>query len=134
VGKNSGILIIVFSAKFFSNEPVYIEALDSRIFQRYLANMHSSVCFLLLTFLAIASVCSGFQRPVLRPILKTSSDISESFGGRMANSRLYGGKQAKFGIFSPVVYAAKFVLGEAKLNKVRHMSFSSSIIMNSLST
>jgi hypothetical protein len=28
------------------------------------------------------------------------------------------GKMSKFGIFSPVVYAAKFVLGEAKLNKV----------------
>ena len=28
------------------------------------------------------------------------------------------GKQSKFGIFSPAVYAAKFVLGEAKLNKV----------------
>jgi K+-transporting ATPase A subunit len=28
------------------------------------------------------------------------------------------GKMSKFGIFSPAVYAAKFVLGEAKLNKV----------------
>lgn len=28
------------------------------------------------------------------------------------------GNNAKFGIFSPAVYAAKFVLGDAKLNKV----------------
>jgi hypothetical protein len=32
-----------------------------------------------------------------------------------------GGNKAKFGIFSPFVYAAKFVLGEAKLNKVRRI-------------
>lgn len=29
-----------------------------------------------------------------------------------------GGKQSKFGIFSPAVYFLKFALGEAKLNKV----------------
>jgi hypothetical protein len=29
-----------------------------------------------------------------------------------------GGKMSKFGIFSPAVYAAKLILGEAKLNKV----------------
>jgi hypothetical protein len=30
-----------------------------------------------------------------------------------------GGKMSKFGIFSPAVYAAKAVLGEQKLNKLR---------------
>ena len=30
-----------------------------------------------------------------------------------------GGKMAKFGIFSPAVYGAKFVLGQEKLNKLR---------------
>ncbi len=30
-----------------------------------------------------------------------------------------GGKMAKFGIFSPAVYAAKLVLGTEKLNKLR---------------
>lgn len=30
-----------------------------------------------------------------------------------------GGKMSKFGIFSPAVYAAKAVLGEQKLNKIR---------------
>ena len=32
---------------------------------------------------------------------------------------LYGGKSAKFGLFSPAVYGAKAVLGEGALNKVR---------------
>jgi hypothetical protein len=30
-----------------------------------------------------------------------------------------GGNKATFGIFSPAVYAAKYILGEAKLNKVK---------------
>jgi len=30
-----------------------------------------------------------------------------------------GGKMSKFGIFSPAVYAAKAVVGEQKLNKLR---------------
>eukprot|EP01040_Poterioochromonas_malhamensis_P002575 gene2575-2737_t len=34
------------------------------------------------------------------------------------------GNNAKFGIFSPAVYAAKFVLGDAKLNKVRGKAIS----------
>ena len=29
-----------------------------------------------------------------------------------------GGNKAKFGIFSPAVIAAKYILGDAKLNKV----------------
>lgn len=32
-----------------------------------------------------------------------------------------GGNKAKFGIFSPAVVAAKFVIGEAKLNKVSQL-------------
>jgi K+-transporting ATPase A subunit len=40
-----------------------------------------------------------------------------------------GGKQAKFGIFSPAVYAAKFVLGESELNKVRNRT-STNVICN----
>eukprot|EP01039_Chlorochromonas_danica_P010775 gene10777-11975_t len=35
-----------------------------------------------------------------------------------------GGNTAKFGIFSPVVYGAKFILGEAKLNKLRGKAIS----------
>lgn len=29
------------------------------------------------------------------------------------------GKMSKFGVFSPAVYAGKWILGDAKLNKVR---------------
>jgi len=35
-----------------------------------------------------------------------------------------GGKQSKFGIFSPAVIVAKTVLGEAKLNKIRGKAIS----------
>lgn len=38
--------------------------------------------------------------------------------------KLYGGKKAKFGIFSPAVYVAKVVLGESKLNKLRGKAIS----------
>ncbi len=34
------------------------------------------------------------------------------------------GSQAKFGIFSPAVYAAKAVLGQDKLNKIRGKAIS----------
>jgi len=34
------------------------------------------------------------------------------------------GNNAAFGIFSPAVYAAKFVLGEQKLNKIRGKAIS----------
>jgi Na+-transporting methylmalonyl-CoA/oxaloacetate decarboxylase beta subunit len=56
--------------------------------------------------------------------------LSLLFGGMLAfsptiargrsNHRqiLVMGNNARFGIFSPVVYAAKLVLGETKLNKV----------------
>lgn len=33
--------------------------------------------------------------------------------------QMMGGKKAKFGVFSPAVYIAKFGLGQAKLNKIR---------------
>ena len=33
--------------------------------------------------------------------------------------QMMGGKKAKFGVFSPAVYIAKFALGQAKLNKIR---------------
>lgn len=42
-----------------------------------------------------------------------------------SKSQLYmGGKNAKFGIFSPAVYAAKFVLGTDKLIKFRGKAIS----------
>ena len=38
---------------------------------------------------------------------------------RRSHSSLQMGSQAKFGVFSPAVYAAKIVLGTDKLNKLR---------------
>jgi len=39
-------------------------------------------------------------------------------------SQLHMGSQAKFGVFSPAVYAAKIVLGDDKLNKIRGKAIS----------
>ena len=72
--------------------------------------------WLILT-VAIVMMISGvtaFQRPAA---LRTAP--------RTMKSELHmGGKMSKFGIFSPAVYAAKFVLGEAKLNKLRGKAIS----------
>jgi hypothetical protein len=61
--------------------------------------------------------------PVIRTIPVSHVDSYSTShinkGGRQRQMYLEGGKMSKFGIFSPAVYAAKFVLGEAKLNKLR---------------
>ena len=65
---------------------------------------------LALMVVAVATV-SAFRSPVSTP--------------RMRKTELsMGGKMSKFGIFSPAVYAAKAVLGEAKLNKLRGKAIS----------
>jgi hypothetical protein len=38
--------------------------------------------------------------------------------------QMMGGKQSKFGVFSPAVYGAKFALGEKKLNTIRGKAIS----------
>lgn len=43
---------------------------------------------------------------------------------RTGTSSLQMGSQAKFGIFSPAVYAAKIALGSDKLNKIRGKAIS----------
>ena len=43
---------------------------------------------------------------------------------KSSSSSLYMGSSAKFGIFSPAVYAAKVVLGQDKLNKIRGKAIS----------
>lgn len=59
--------------------------------------------------------------------------VSRSSGGshtptastrRGKATELYMGSQAKFGVFSPAVYAAKVVLGQDKLNKIRGKAIS----------
>jgi hypothetical protein len=55
------------------------------------------------------------QRPhaVQQPVARSNSRTS-----------LQMGSQAKFGVFSPAVYAAKIALGNDKLNKVRGKAIS----------
>lgn len=81
---------------------------------------------LLTFFLLLASSCHAFvplgataggsafvvsQRPSAHPVVQTPA--------RSSSSSLYMGSMAKFGVFSPAVYAAKVVLGQDRLNKIR---------------
>jgi hypothetical protein len=43
---------------------------------------------------------------------------------RSSSSSLYMGNMAKFGVFSPAVYASKVVLGQDRLNKIRGKAIS----------
>ena len=43
---------------------------------------------------------------------------------RSSRSSLHMGSQAKFGVFSPAVYAGKLILGQDKLNKIRGKAIS----------
>jgi hypothetical protein len=64
---------------------------------------------------------SPFVSLFLILLLSSASTAFHLSGNKLAtfNPRaITMGNNAKFGIFSPAVYAAKFVLGEAKLNKV----------------
>jgi hypothetical protein len=53
-------------------------------------------------------------------ITKPSPNVASS----RRDMKLYGGKMSKFGVFSPAVYAAKLILGESKLNKIRGKAIS----------
>ena len=73
-------------------------------------NHHCTVVLVALLLLSLASLQSvlsfhGSPPPGLSSRARAPMDL------RMGNN-------AAFGIFSPAVYAAKLVLGEAKLNKV----------------
>jgi len=66
-----------------------------------------------LFILAFAAVASAFTRlPHLNKVRTPRTELS------------MGGKQSKFGIFSPAVILAKTVLGEGKLNKIRGKAIS----------
>uniref|UniRef100_A0A7S2P0D0 Uncharacterized protein n=1 Tax=Leptocylindrus danicus TaxID=163516 RepID=A0A7S2P0D0_9STRA len=54
------------------------------------------------------------------PIIESSNALPT----RRGQPLMMGGKMAKFGVFSPAVYAAKFALGEKKLNQVRGKAIS----------
>ena len=70
-------------------------------------NMLSSLITVLLCMMLIATT-EGFQRP-------STYNNRKLHGSQLS---MVSGNKANFGIFSPAVVAAKFVLGEAKLNKV----------------
>lgn len=79
------------------------------------------VCVLLLLSIQLAT---AFRTTMVRhqlasPMAPITSPASLA-PVRTRNTELYmGGKQAKFGPFSPAVYVGKFVLGEQKFNKFR---------------
>lgn len=54
------------------------------------------------------------QRPAAQAVATTTTAPRH---GR--TSSLYMGNKAKFGVFSPAVYAGKVVLGQDRLNKIR---------------
>ena len=88
--------------------------------------MTSMFAFVFITVLSLIVSAMAYIPHTGLPVLRTASAHVDSFstsninrGGRQRQMYLEGGKMSKFGIFSPAVYAAKFVLGEAKLNKLR---------------
>jgi hypothetical protein len=63
-----------------------------------------------LAFLALACSAAAFVAPSAAPALRTS---------RASACNVRMGKEAADGVFSPFVKAAKFVLGDKKLNSIR---------------
>ena len=53
---------------------------------------------------------------------RSAAPITRAQNMRKGDMRM--GKMAKFGVFSPAVYASKIVLGEDKLNKIRGKAIS----------
>lgn len=73
-----------------------------------------------LFFLLVATLCSSTT--AFAPVQPSFKSVPQQ---RSSSTELYmGGKMAKFGIFSPAVYAAKFALGTEKLNKIRAKAIS----------
>jgi hypothetical protein len=109
-------------------------------------NMKSfvSVITAILAILASSSNALGFAPPALRScsssmrlasasggsafVVSQRPQVHNSGGGqpprRSSPGALSMGSMAKFGVFSPAVYAAKIVLGQDKLNKIRGKAIS----------
>lgn len=64
------------------------------------------------------------QRPPQPSATMTMPPRRSSSPAAAGVSNMRMGKMAKFGVFSPVVYAAKIVLGQEKLNKIRGKAIS----------
>lgn len=83
-----------------------------------------TITFCIVYFISCIVIVYSFSlAPSVSLHCSTSPRISfESFPSTklrpQRGGKLVMGNNAKFGIFSPAVYAAKWVLGDAKLNKV----------------
>jgi len=65
-------------------------------------------------------VSTKATQAAIRPLRQQQQQQQRSHHASAGISSLkMGGSQAKFGIFSPAVYAPKIVLGKEKLNKLR---------------
>ena len=83
--------------------------------------MHSikSIFAFFLLLIASSQAFVPMSRNTVGPKI-VASPIAPTRSGRPESSSLYmGGKQAKFGVFSPAVYGAKIVLGNDRLLKIR---------------
>lgn len=82
--------------------------------------------FLVNVFFALVLVLSISVNQAFHLSVNPSHSLSGSFPSTLRvqarGVKLVMGNNAKFGIFSPVVYAAKFALGDAKLNKVSYFA------------
>lgn len=77
--------------------------------------MLSPVNFLaVILFSLLITSTEAFQRPLSHTAPRSLQSTS---------LKMVSGNKANFGIFSPAVVAAKFILGEAKLNKVEEDRF-----------
>jgi hypothetical protein len=77
--------------------------------------MLSPVNFLaVILFSLLIKSTEAFQRPLSHTAPRSLQSTS---------LKMVSGNKANFGIFSPAVVAAKFILGEAKLNKVEEDRF-----------
>lgn len=75
---------------------------------------------ILATTAFLISPISAFVTPPSAIFPLSHADVSTTRG----STAVYGGKQAKFGVFSPAVYGAKLVLGENKLKNIRGKAIS----------
>jgi hypothetical protein len=75
------------------------------------------IAVLVIVLLSLAAFPSAVSFHVSTPIHCSHRSRAIAAAAPMGGLRM-GGNNAAFGIFSPAVYVAKLVLGEAKLNKV----------------
>mmetsp|Transcript_17349 Transcript_17349/g.26293 ORF Transcript_17349/g.26293 Transcript_17349/m.26293 type:complete len:129 (+) Transcript_17349:147-533(+) len=89
-----------------------------------------SVSIVTAIFMILVAATNGFGVPSVSTlgrssfVAQSSQPIARNPTYQKNNLEMMGGKMAKFGIFSPAVYAAKAVLGTAELNKIRGKAIS----------